>query len=213
MSVDEARAGAGRGPSVPPPTGQSGASAGTERRAARAGARFALREATDPAHRALDERLGMLDLATAAGRARFLAVHARALPPLEAALTAAGFAEACPGWCPRMPALALALGRAATPSPPARIDGAALWGVAYVLEGAKLGGRVLLPRSGVSADDPFAPFLVGPPAPALTWGAFCARLDAALATPEACRAAVAGAQAAFAAFARAVDDTPGAAGA
>jgi heme oxygenase len=115
--------------------------------------RFALRAATDDIHRELDDRLSRLDLSEAADYRRFLRIHARAVPPVEDALARAGLDALVSGWCAgrRGPAIEsdlAALGvEMPPPAMPPAIDGVGeLLGTAYVLEGSRLGGRVLRRR-------------------------------------------------------------------
>lgn len=144
--------------------------------------RIALKAATDDVHRELDDRLSRLDLQERADYRRFLQIHARAVPPVEDALAKAGLAALVDGWCEgrRSPAIesdVAALGD--TMPPPAHapeIDGVGeLLGMAYVLEGSRLGGRVLRRRVG---DGLPASFLSdGPSNP---WPALIAVMDSHL---------------------------------
>ncbi|MFO6463126.1 biliverdin-producing heme oxygenase [Jannaschia sp. KMU-145] len=162
----------------------------------------ALRAATDAAHVELDTSMSAFDLATREGYRRFLGVQAAALPPLEAALTVGGFAAICPDWTPRMAPLAQALDRMAIPMPPTRtttpMGAAMLWGVAYVLEGSRLGGRMLAQtvRGGEVGEDADATaFLTD--RPQLSWPAFKTALGAALTDGAEIDAAIDGARLAF----------------
>jgi heme oxygenase len=128
--------------------------------------RFALKAATDDVHRELDERLSRLDLARPEDYRRFLHVQARTVPPIEAALAAGGLDELVEGWSETRRTAALQTDLAELgdnmPEPaaaPAMSSVAALLGTAYVLEGSRLGGRVLtshvgpdLPSSFLAAD-------------------------------------------------------------
>jgi len=111
-------------------------------------ARFSLRDATAPLHERVDQAFAAFDLSDAGDYARFLAAHARALPPLERLVTAEG---GWGGWAPRAEALMADLADIGL-KPPAPLpveigpDPAHLWAVQYVLEGAKLGGQVLAQR-------------------------------------------------------------------
>lgn len=127
--------------------------------------RFALRAATEDIHRDLDNRLSILDLADKLDYRRFLRFHARTLPSIEAALAAAGIGELVDGWSKgRRSALVeadlAALGEVMPPAAraPAVAGTAQLLGMAYVLEGSRLGGRVL--RKRVASGLP-ASFLTG----------------------------------------------------
>lgn len=125
-------------------------------------ARFALKAATDDAHRALDDRLSRLDLANRSDYRRFLLFQGRAVPPLEGALAAAGLDALVDGWsaCRRTDALASdlkALGDAVPqPAQAPSISGTGdLLGMAYVVEGSRLGGRVLAQQVGAGFPSAF----------------------------------------------------------
>lgn len=117
--------------------------------------RFALKAATDDVHRELDDRLSALDLATDEGYRRFLGFQARTVPAIEGALAAAGLSELVLGWDEGRRSDALqsdfsALGQS-MPAPaaaPSITSTAEALGAAYVLEGSRLGGRVLRGRVG-----------------------------------------------------------------
>lgn len=107
-----------------------------------------LRRATAADHATVDAAFGGFDLADTAGYARFLTAHARALPAVEAAL--AGI-ESLPPLRPRAPLLQADLAALGLPmpallaiDPPA--DTAAAFGMAYVIEGSRLGGGMLARR-------------------------------------------------------------------
>lgn len=117
--------------------------------------RFALKAATDDIHQQLDETLSRFDLADPDDYAKFLAVHARTVPAIEAALADGGVADIIDDWLEegRSGAIARDLAALGRPMPaPAstpRIDTVgALLGTAYVLEGSRLGGQVLRRRVG-----------------------------------------------------------------
>lgn len=128
--------------------------------------RFALKAATDDVHRALDDRLSRLDLGRASDYLQFLRLQARTVPPIEAALAEGGLGALVDGWSDarRTAALEADLAELGEPmpapaAPPAMGGIAALLGAAYVLEGSRLGGRVLrqqvgdgLPTSFLAAD-------------------------------------------------------------
>jgi heme oxygenase len=104
-----------------------------------------LRTATAADHEQIDATYGAFDLSDPASYARFLTAHARALPAVEAAL--AGIPD-LPRLRPRtallhadLEALGLSM-----PSPlplAAPTDSAAAFGMAYVIEGSRLGGGML----------------------------------------------------------------------
>jgi heme oxygenase len=117
--------------------------------------RFLLKAATDDVHRELDDRLSALDLATDDGYRRFLGFQARTVPAMEGALAAAGLSDLIAGWEEGRRAASLesdlsALGHS-MPSPasaPPITTAAEALGAAYVLEGSRLGGRILRGRVG-----------------------------------------------------------------
>ena len=118
-------------------------------------ARFALKAATDGIHRELDERLSTLDLATKADYRRFLDFHARTVPAVEGSLASGGLGDLVEGWCEgrRSDAIAADLAALGDPMPkpveaPTFAGVGHLLGAAYVLEGSRLGGRMLERRVG-----------------------------------------------------------------
>jgi heme oxygenase (biliverdin-IX-beta and delta-forming) len=114
-------------------------------------ARYVLRDATRENHRRVDAAFAAFDLSDRSDYARALVAHARALPALERAVDPA---SAWSGWSPRASLLAADLAELDLPQP-ALVGGfsangpAASWGVQYVLEGSKIGGRMLARRVGV----------------------------------------------------------------
>ncbi len=136
-----------------------------------------LRAQTGPAHDAVDAAFGGHDLGDRAAYARFLTAHARALPAVEAVLTAF---PTLPGWRRRTEMLAADLADLGLAMPehlpfvmPDR-PGAA-WGALYVTEGSRLGG-IMLAR-GVPEDLP-ARYLGAKHLPG-EWRALLAAIDAA----------------------------------
>jgi heme oxygenase len=115
--------------------------------------RFALRAATEDIHRELDERLSVLNLAEMPDYRRFLQFHARTLPSIEGALALAGIGELVDGWSATRRTSFIetdfrTLGEAMPPaaSAPPLEGPAQLLGTAYVVEGSRLGARVLSRR-------------------------------------------------------------------
>jgi heme oxygenase len=112
--------------------------------------RMKLRIATASAHARLDALAADFPLSTREGYADFLAAHAAALIPIEQALAEAGVNDVLPDWPARCRSGAimrdLDLLRAdlrAITIPP--ICGEAeIFGTLYVLEGSRLGARVIL---------------------------------------------------------------------
>ncbi|KAA2213131.1 biliverdin-producing heme oxygenase [Teichococcus oryzae] len=175
----------------------------------RSGPRWHLREATAALHAEADRLGGAHDLSTLPGYARFLGVHARALPGLEAALDAAGLAAMLPDWPRRRRAAALQadLTRLGEPVPaplpvPPIAPGAAALGAAYVLEGSRLGNTMLLRQAqagpALAECGAFA-YLSHQPGPA-GWAGFLALLDQELPDPGSWAAAADGARLAFQVF-------------
>jgi len=173
-----------------------------------AGLRWHLRAATRDLHDEAD-RLGQgFDLGHRAGYRRFLTAHARALPGLEAACDEAGLERQVPDWPQRRRASALAedLARLAMPQPPAEPvtvpPGPAALGIAYVLEGSRLGNamllRMVLGASNLVHDGATA-YLSHRPGPE-GWPGFLARLEQALPDPARWAEATAGARLAFECF-------------
>lgn len=115
--------------------------------------RALLREATGPQHRALDEQLAGLDLGDADSYRSFLEATAAALVPLETLLASSGVAVEVLDWDRRrrtdqVRADLLALGGRVQPLDieMTALSRDELFGVLYVLEGSRLGARVLLQR-------------------------------------------------------------------
>ena len=121
--------------------------------------RASLQAATRHQHRDLDEHVADLDLATLAHYRKFLCASATALIGLEALLERAGVEELLPDWSERARTAAILADlwqlktvaapfelRRATPS------AAEMCGMAYVLEGSRLGSKVLLNRVRSTSD-------------------------------------------------------------
>jgi len=123
-----------------------------------AGLRLCLRSVTAEAHARLDHQLGALDLTILPGYRQFLEINAAGLIPLETALAAAGVDEIFPDWPLRSRQAAILedlarVGGQADPLPaPPPLDFGGLLGTMYVLEGSRLGARVLLNAVKQSAD-------------------------------------------------------------
>jgi heme oxygenase len=150
-------------------------------------ARLAIRAGTADDHERLDQLFEGFDLADRDAYGHFLIAHARALPPVEAAIDAAGAAAWIPGWAHRRRAAAITADLAAlrlAPPPPAAyaplVDEAECWGAAYVVEGSRLGGALLARR--VAADLPRT-YLAAAQAKG-AWAGFVSAMDAALGSAE-----------------------------
>jgi heme oxygenase len=134
--------------------------------------RFELKAATDDIHRELDQKLSRLNLGKTEDYRRFLGFQARTVPSLEAALASGGLGCLVEGWSDTrrsadIEADLAALGEAMPPAAPVpAIDGTAeILGAAYVLEGSRLGGRLLrqrvaegLPARFLSGDGSLSPW-------------------------------------------------------
>jgi heme oxygenase (biliverdin-IX-beta and delta-forming) len=169
----------------------------------KSGAVAALRAGTAADHQRLDGLFAGFDLADPASYRAFLTAHARALPAVEHALDAAGFAERLPDWAERHRTAALTgdLAGVGTEPPeplpfPTPADAAAAWGAAYVVEGSRLGGKFLAQRVGEGLPKAY----LATPQPPGAWRDFLHRLDEAVRTPEEIAAATASANAVFALF-------------
>ena len=167
-----------------------------------------LRRVTRPWHDRVEAAFEAFDLRTRDGLSGFLARQSAALLPLERALERAGVAELLADWPARRRAPALAadlaqLGAETPPwvEPPECPTPCHMLGILYVIEGSKLGGRVLHRRVLASPD---------PQVRAATrflghhhergWSGFLAVLDAAPPAAQAWADLREGAWAAFAAF-------------
>lgn len=156
------------------------------------GTRARLRQASAQWHQQVDDAFSGFDLDTPAGYGGFLQAHALALLPLEEALEAAGIERLLPDWEQRrrrfvltedLRALALPVPRGEPLSVPN--DDAWLWGAGYVIEGSRMGSRMLGQRLRQAAH-PWAAASLGYLCHRLDeplWPAFVRRLEAA--DPEA----------------------------
>lgn len=121
--------------------------------------REALRLATQDLHRALDASLASLDLRRSDHYGAFLAASAAPLVALEQMLESAGVREVMPEWDRHRRSDAITrdlsqLGRTQAPlqlrrAPPTRSE---MYGILYVLEGSRLGARLLYARVQTSDD-------------------------------------------------------------
>ena len=117
--------------------------------------RFALKQATHDFHQDLDSRISRLDLSRDEDYRAFLKLHARAVPPIECGLAHAGLSHWVAGWNKDGRSLHIAADLAAVgesmprSSPAPEFDSiGAMLGAAYVLEGSRLGARVLRRQVG-----------------------------------------------------------------
>lgn len=118
-----------------------------------------LRAATSESHAALDAQVAAWRIETTVGYGAFLSASALAIAPLERALERAGVAEWLPDWPGRvrrtvlakdLAALGLETPPFATALVPSQDFGA---GLLYVLEGSRLGARVLARQVSASGHD------------------------------------------------------------
>lgn len=121
-----------------------------------------LRAATSAQHERVDAAYSAFDLGQRSGYRAFLSAHAQILLPLEAELERSGIESMLDDWSQRRRGTALLCDLAdmdGTPPAPllehASKPAGWCWGAAYVLEGSRLGGRVLAKRVGDA--DPSAP--------------------------------------------------------
>jgi heme oxygenase len=111
-----------------------------------------LRKETSEAHTRLDRMLSALDLCDLPGYRLFLEINAAALLPLEIALEEAGVGSHFPDWPARSRTRAILDdlfrldGRASPPDLLPTMDTDAIFGTMYVLEGSRLGARMLARR-------------------------------------------------------------------
>jgi heme oxygenase (biliverdin-IX-beta and delta-forming) len=125
--------------------------------------RDTIREATRQSHARLDAAMNQVDLGRRRNYADFLRGQAEALFPLEAALEENGISELLPDWEQRRrsPALehdlaALDTGVDPLPMPVLNRGGndcsPEMLGIMYVLEGSRMGARVILARIAEAPD-------------------------------------------------------------
>ena len=165
-------------------------------------ARLALRKATAPDHDRVDRAFSGFDLSEPAGYRAFLRAQEHALLPVEAALDAAGAERIVSDWPARRRARALRddldrMGeREVSMEPfPAPSSPAEVLGAMYVLEGSRLGGRLL--ARAIPPDFPRAFFTHADPG---RWPALIEILDKTLISDDEIAAAVGAAGSVFARF-------------
>lgn len=176
-------------------------------------ARHHLRQATQAHHARVDAAFTVFDLADAAAYGRFLTVHARVLLPLEAALSGNSTFVSLPASASRLRSQALkddldALRLPLPQSPPANLpaDREAVAGICYVLEGSRLGGKILARRvAAAPAPLPAAFLRQGEDQP--LWQTFLGWLEGLPWTPEGLARATAAARTTFDGFLAAATQT------
>jgi heme oxygenase len=160
-----------------------------------------LRAATKANHEAVDAAFGRFQLTDAAAYGAFLTAHARALPAVEAALADI---PGIPPLRPRTPLLRDDLSGLGVPTPeplplPIPTDSATAFGMAYVIEGSRLGGGMLARQVPAGLPHAYlaATHLSG------EWRAFGQALDAAAGDDAWTERAIAGARHIFDLYAEA----------
>ncbi|MDT3720217.1 biliverdin-producing heme oxygenase [Pseudomonas oryzihabitans] len=160
-------------------------------------------------HGQVDAAFGRYALHRRSDYTAFLQAHAQALFGLEALLERSGIERLLPDWAERRRTQALGadLQRLQVASPQAEVfertlDEGECWGVAYVLEGSRLGSRLLDRHAGESPDEGVreARAYLGHVPPKGAWPAFLERLDDAGGDPALHPAMLAGQRLAFAVF-------------
>ena len=174
--------------------------------------RARLRDATQRAHEETEAAFAGLDLTQLNDYRAFLEQQAAVVLPLEHELDAVGADALLPDWTRRKRAIALIEdlhdldGISRPVHPPVILNPASAWGMLYVLEGSRLGGRVLssiVSRSNDPRVHNATRFLRHGEGGQL-WPSFVAMLNAALKTETEIAAAIDGATATFALFRPAV---------
>ena len=162
-----------------------------------------LREGTADCHGRVDAAFGSFDLSSLAGYSDFLTAQARAFLPIEEALDLAGAAKLLPDWPERKRGNALIADlnclKVHIPKPcivPKVGSPAAIWGQVYVLEGSRLGGKML--RNSLDQDMPQA--FLGHHAGRGAWRDLLDRIDRDLTEPVDHAIALESARATFAVF-------------
>ena len=168
-----------------------------------------LRTATADLHAKVDVRFSGAFDEDRNAYAQFLSTLARAVIPLEQAFAQAGVKRLLPDWPQRRrtPALIEDLATLDVLTPPAAPvptpeSDASLLGMVYVLEGSRLGGKLLLRRARANPDPQvrLATHYLAHGEGLDLWRPFLQRLEASAAVTEAPQEAVAGARAAFMTF-------------
>jgi heme oxygenase len=177
---------------------------------ARPTVRQVLRTATADLHAVVDARFSTDFGVDSQAYGRFLTALGSVVLPLEAAFEAAGVERLLPDWPQRRraPSLRLDLETLGVPVPvplplaPPRSD-ARLFGMLYVLEGSRLGGKLLLRRVVATPDAKVrsATRYLGHGDGRDLWRPFLERLESSAAVACAPAATIAGAREAFGLFA------------
>ncbi|HEU0061353.1 MAG TPA: biliverdin-producing heme oxygenase [Hyphomicrobiaceae bacterium] len=187
----------------------------SQHRATARSARGHLRAATSDLHARLDARLAPLVTQGEAGYRDFLLRSAMALLPVEQALNEVDVANLLPDWPQRSRSRALRLDLAALslpepsgPTVPAICGEAFQFGMLYVLEGSRLGARLLLAEveAALSPASRAATRYLSHGQGLSLWPTFLQRLEASQQVRREPDAAAAGARAVFRQFLAASGD-------
>jgi heme oxygenase len=171
-----------------------------------ASARYLLRSATAKDHADVDGRFGSLIGRGVTGYLEFLLLSAAAVGPIEEALRDAHVERILPDWEDRSRAASLRADLAelgvVTPMaarPPSLGGEAHQFGIAYVLEGSRLGARVLVRRllASPDLDTPRAMRYLRHGEGLPLWQTFVERLESSAAVRRSPEDAIAGAHTAF----------------
>jgi heme oxygenase (biliverdin-IX-beta and delta-forming) len=171
--------------------------------------RSLLRAATMGLHAVVDARFAPMLDAGEAGYRSFLLATAAAVFPLEQALLAAGVESLLPDWTRRTRAAALradltdlGITDVALATEPPLAGAARMFGALYVLEGSRLGARLLVPDllAGGSARIRVATRYLRHGEGHRLWQSFLAHLESSRPVRECPDEAIAGARMAFALF-------------
>lgn len=177
---------------------------------ARPTVRQVLRTATADLHAVVDARFSADFASDSEAYGRFLTALGSVVLPLEAAFEAADVERLLPDWSQRRRAPALRSDLEALGLPPPRLlpiapprGEARLFGMLYVLEGSRLGGKLLLRRALANPDARVrsATRYLGHGDGRDLWRPFLQRLEASTAVACSPDATIAGARQAFALFA------------
>ncbi|MBO9715124.1 MAG: biliverdin-producing heme oxygenase [Sphingomonas sp.] len=163
-----------------------------------------MRAGTAAAHARIDALFSRFDLQDRASYAAFLGAHAEALLPIETRLAEVGAERVFPGWDEgrrgellRADCAEAGIDLAETPAPLAS-TGAAIAGTLYVLEGSRLGAKVLARRANPGFPRRFLDAGESPGA----WQSLLSRIDAMLEDNRAMDDALSAAHDCFGAFER-----------
>jgi heme oxygenase len=156
------------------------------------GRRQQLRESTAGAHHRLDSQVARLDLSRLEDYRRFLQANGSAVIAVEALLDRAHVDALCPDWPARKRGVNVRADLTGLGIEPLTMTWAhelpkpaELFGMLYVLEGSRLGGRFLLPRVQASIDERVRANVrfLSPQSPAM-WSGFLDLLESSAAAAD-----------------------------